>query len=634
MSDGDLGREDRGGTEPGLRERFRYRFDNLLARGTSATLIWLGAVTFAAVLVSSVLLSLFGASFSGSEGTRWVEDAWQSLLRVMDPGTMAGDVGWGRRILALVVTIFGLLVAGTLIGIIAAGVEDRIEQMRRGRSVVIESDHVVVLGASDRLPAVVSQLAIAGAEGGSRTIVVLADIDPTEVHEATREAAGLRSGSKVEIVYRAGDPTVPDDLALVRLATARAVVVLSDGRTDASALATVLAIAAERGALDDVTVVVELLEVANAERLQRAYGRSVHPIVTSEAIARTTAFALRQRGLHQVLRELLDFRGDDLHFVERPDLVGASFGRLVRGFCNARPIALRRVDGTIQLAPPLETRVGSGDQIVVIADDGRVIDVVDRGDEVTLDRARSASAGSGLVDEVRSDERLVMVGWNERGRQMLSGWAVTAAPTSRFDLIVDPQRCDIDTIDLPDLGPISARITPSADGIGTAIEGDPTTLVLLAAQDEPDEADIGTILDLQALRRELDTRDGSLRRPRLVVELHDAANEPLVGLDGPDDLIISDAVGSQFVAQLVDEPERREVLLALYSPEGAVVRLVRCDHFDLVGEHEFAEVVDRVASRDELAIGWRLAGDPGVVLNPMLTARVRFSADDELIVVG
>jgi hypothetical protein len=48
------------------------------------------------------------------------------MLRVLRPGTMAGDVGWGRRILALAVTLFGLLVAGTLIGVIAAVVEDRL----------------------------------------------------------------------------------------------------------------------------------------------------------------------------------------------------------------------------------------------------------------------------------------------------------------------------------------------------------------------------------------------------------------------------------------------------------------------------------------------------------------------------
>ena len=43
----------------GLRNRVRYRFDNLLSRGTWAVLLWLGAVTLLAVLVSSGLLAVF-----------------------------------------------------------------------------------------------------------------------------------------------------------------------------------------------------------------------------------------------------------------------------------------------------------------------------------------------------------------------------------------------------------------------------------------------------------------------------------------------------------------------------------------------------------------------------------------------
>jgi len=43
-----------------LRHRARYRFDNLLARGTWAALLWLGMVTLAVVLLSAVLLVAFG----------------------------------------------------------------------------------------------------------------------------------------------------------------------------------------------------------------------------------------------------------------------------------------------------------------------------------------------------------------------------------------------------------------------------------------------------------------------------------------------------------------------------------------------------------------------------------------------
>lgn len=110
-----------------LRRRLRYRIDNVLSRGTWAVLLWLGAATVLTVLFSSLLLAIFNVQLGGSQDGSWLEDFWQSTMRILDPGTMSGDVGWGRRLLALFVTLFGVLIAGTLIGIIAAGVENRVE---------------------------------------------------------------------------------------------------------------------------------------------------------------------------------------------------------------------------------------------------------------------------------------------------------------------------------------------------------------------------------------------------------------------------------------------------------------------------------------------------------------------------
>ena len=112
------------------RQFLRYRFDVLLARGTWAVLLWLGIVTFAVVLTASLLLRRAGVSLAGSEDAGWFEDFWQSLLRTLDTGTMAGDDGWRQRLVALGVTIFGLLVLGTLIGVIATGVEAQIDRMK------------------------------------------------------------------------------------------------------------------------------------------------------------------------------------------------------------------------------------------------------------------------------------------------------------------------------------------------------------------------------------------------------------------------------------------------------------------------------------------------------------------------
>jgi len=631
MSDDASGDDPSDRRPPGVRERLRYRFDNLLARGTSATLIWLGIVTAAAVMISGLVLTIGGVTLSGSESGSWLEDLWQSLLRVLDTGTMAADVGWGRRLLALAITIFGLLVAGTLIGIIAAGVENRIDLMRRGRSVVIESDHVVVLGASDRLPVLLQQLALAN-EGAADpgTIVVLADLDPAEIHAAARSAAG-RSG-RTKIVYRSGDPTNLDDLALARLPTARAVIILSDRRSDRFAIETVLATAVEVGRLDRLTVVVELLDETAVVRLRRAFGTTVHPIVTEEAVVRTVAIALRQRGLSRVIDELLDFRGSDLHVIEHLPAVGTTFGRLLRSWTNARPIGLFRADGRIELNPPLDSLVEAGDRVIAIADDVQRIETDEPAGELADGDVSRHHRRPAVVAPLH--ERLVLIGWNELGARVLAGWATSAAPSSTVEVIGDRRWPAPGAVPLPDLGPISVSYSTSDDVLADALDRNPTTIVLLGPPGDDEQADIGTILDLNALHRELATR--AIPRPRIVVELRDATHRPLVDLSGPDDLTISDAMGSQFIAQLADQPIRREILLELYAAHGPTLRLVACRDVELAGAHSVHDVVDRCALLGLSIIGWRRAPDRGgeLTLNPHLLDRVTFEPDDELVVVG
>ncbi|MDH3679564.1 MAG: hypothetical protein OEV40_06375, partial [Acidimicrobiia bacterium] len=291
----------------GLRNRVRYRFDLLLSRGTWAVLVFLGVVTLVFLVLSALVVAIAGVDFAGSEGSSFLEDFWQSMLRAIDPGTMAADVGWGRRLLALVVTILGILIAGTLIGLIASGVEQRVEQMQRGRSVVVESDHVLILGASPRLPVIVNQLTLASRKRRGNTIVVLADRDPRELSEDVRSFVPDTRGSR--LVFRWGDPSRRTDLAMVRADRARTVIVVADedAESDAGVVKATLAVGAEIGSFDRIPIVAELSDVDNAASLSAACGGQVHPLVPQQSTARITVSTLREPGLTQVVEELLDF---------------------------------------------------------------------------------------------------------------------------------------------------------------------------------------------------------------------------------------------------------------------------------------------------------------------------------------
>ncbi len=609
--------------EVSLRERFRYRFDNVLARGTAAALAWLGVVTLAAVLFSAVLLTLFGVTFTGTGPSGLAEDTWQSLLRILDTGTMASYIGWGRRILALLITLFGLLVAGTLIGIIAAGVEDRIDSMRRGRSTVIESGHLVILGGSTRIPVIIEQLVLANAERGSNTIVVLSQTDPTELRRAVVDA--VPDQRRTRVVYRYGDPTVRADLALARVSEARGVVVLPEREgDDVSVTQTVLAVTAELGTLHELPVVVEVADPTTAQRLVQACGPTMHPIVTAGAIARTGAFALRQRGLSKVINELTDFHGCDLHLANRPELRGVRFDEVVGRYRNARPLGIARRDGRFELNPPADLTFDDGDRLVVIAYDLERIEEV--GSPMRLRRGGSIELGAASVEE-----HILVLGWNPLCPDLLSGWSAAASSASTVEVMFDPRMIEPSDIVVPPLD-IDIRVSPVEEVSALVLDPAPTTIVVLGyTSTDSAAADARTMLDVMHLSRRYASAG---QAPRFVVQLLDDDHADLAVLAGPDDFLVSSALGSQLIAQLIEQPERRAVLLALYGGDDASIRMIRCDRLDLVGTLTMAEIVAAAYAVGVLAIGWRCTADGSVVLNADVDASVTLTSDDELVVVG
>ena len=617
---------------PEWRQRLRYRFDRLLAHGTWATLLWLGIVTLGVVAFAGVLLAVFDVTFTSDDDVSFFEDFWQSLLRVLDPGTMAGDVGWGRRLLALAITLFGLLVAGTLIGIIAAGVEDRIERMRRGRSVVFESDHVVVLGGSDRLPSLVRQLVLGWGQQRGGVIVVLTNDDAADVQEMVESAVGNKR--RTRLVFRTGDPTLPSELEMVRIREAEKVIVLSSGEGgDSTALRTVVAV---ESMLQDrkTPVVVELSEPASMAQLAHTYPGRVHPIVIRQAIHRIAAVALRDPTLGWVAVALLDDVGSDLCIRAVPSLAGRQFAEIRQAFDNAIPIGFLRDDGGIDLNPAPQERLGAGDRLILVSESeergltpGPSTSVVEFSPARPLERQSTDGA----------QQHLLVLGWSDLGDDLIDDWAKFTSKVSTVDVFLDPAASNSDQIARgSEEGPtIAVNLTAGLDPVSRRLESDPPVdTVLLLATDEAKEKkqpDGRTLLTLIELRRVLEALDAPT--PRVLVEIVDVDSVQLVDLVHEDDFIVSDAIGSQLIAQLTQFPDSRDVLLQLFGSSGPTVHLIQPRALGLQGAIPFAEIYQTGFEHGVVVIGYRGATD-GLMINPPRAQIVDLSENDSLVVIS
>src|SRR4030095_3446072 len=128
-----------------------------MSRVTVIIILGLAAFTVGLVFVAALVLTIFGIGINADKTPSLLERFWQSLLRILDPGTFSDDAGWPLRITMLLVRLLGVLMGGSLIGLIVAAVDSKVEKLRRGRSVVVERGHTLILGWSPRVFTLISE---------------------------------------------------------------------------------------------------------------------------------------------------------------------------------------------------------------------------------------------------------------------------------------------------------------------------------------------------------------------------------------------------------------------------------------------------------------------------------------------
>ena len=189
-------------------------------------------VTFLLVIIAGFFLFIFGLSANPIENEPFdlIEGIWQSLMRVLDAGTVTGDEGWAFRLFMLLITIAGLFIFSSLIGSISSGIDESISNLRKGKSKVIETNHTLILGYSSMIYSVISELCLANESQKKAIIVILADLDKVEMEDDIR--AKIEDTKTSKIIVRSGNPLDLRDLQMVNYNEAKSIILLSPENED------------------------------------------------------------------------------------------------------------------------------------------------------------------------------------------------------------------------------------------------------------------------------------------------------------------------------------------------------------------------------------------------------------------
>ena len=623
--------------KPTFGEQLRYRFDNIMARGPVAIIGLLAIVTLIFIVLMAAVLVIFRIFPPSSENSNhsFGELLWQNLLRALDSGTFAGDIGPGYRAAMLIVTIVGIFVVASLIGIISSAFDGKVEELRKGGSKVLETDHTLILGWSSKVFSIVSELIVANESRRRASVVILADYDKVEMDDEIR--SHFPKSGTTNIITRSGDPMSLIDLELGNPGAARSIVVLApEGSDDPDSLVIKTTLALTNNPKRDpkpLHIVGELQDPRNLEAAHLVGKDEAHWVLASDLISRITVQTCRQSGLSVVYTELLDFDGDEIYFSEQPALVGKTYFDTQFAFTDSTVMGIVKPTGVL-INPPSDTVYEAGDELILIAEDDSAIHL--GGTPGTADVASISTA----KDAKKAPEHTLVLGFNSGLHTMLRELSEYVATGSTVTVVADTE------VDVPAKIsglPITVRRADSTSR--EVLESLDVTkfnhIIVLAYKETLDtqRADAKTLITLLHLR-DMGERAGV--DLGVVSEMLDDRNRELAEVTKADDFIVSDKLISLMLSQISENKQLTDVFDTLFSAEGSEIYLRPASLYIKDGATvDFYTVLEAARRRGETAIGYRVASKAhsaadayGVAVNPRKGDTITFSEHDKVIVLA
>lgn len=627
--------------EPTSLEKLRYQFDNFMSKGTIALIGGLGVVALVIILVASTIITIGSITQEESAPVSFPEAAWESLMRTLDAGTMGGDTGTGFRVVMLGVTFGGIFIVSALIGVINNGIEDKIGELRKGRSKVIEKNQTVILGWSDQVFPIIGELVLANENQKNPKIVILGDKDKVEMEDEIKER--VSDTKNTQIICRSGSPIDPGDLDMVSVQSSRSIIVLApdqDDDPDSNTIKTILAITnSPNRRKEPYHIVAEIRDPRNMQVARMVGKDEAELVLVGDLISRITVQTCRQSGLSVVYTELLDFGGDEIYFKQEPSLAGKTLGDAIMSYEDSTVMGISSANGP-RLNPPMDTVIGPNDKLIVISQDD---------DTIRLSGQTNFNINTAAIQQSTpaepKPERTLILDWNWRLPSIVGELDQYVAPGSEVTIVA--QKEDGEEEIKNECGELkNLKINYRVDSVTDRRVLDELNLstydhaIILCSDDsDPQRSDADTLITLLHLRDIVDQTGSKLS---IVSEMLDIRNRNLAEVTRADDFIVSEKLISLMLSQISENKDLNAVFADLFDPEGSEIYLKPITNYIALGQPvNFYTVLEAARRRGEIAIGYRVksqANDAeksyGVHVNPKKSESVTFAQGDKVIVLA
>ena len=571
------------------------------------------------------------------------ESIWVNMTHMLDPGVLGNhEENWPFRLFMMVVTFLGLVVISTLIGLVSNGILTKLDDLRKGRSFVIEEGHVLILGWSSKIFTIISELCIANENQKRGVIVILADMDKVAMEDEIRDKVG-NTGNTV-VICRTGNPIDVHDLYIANPFDTKSIIILDkdNENSDSQIIKTIVAIVTnpERRKVP-YHITAEMENKKNFEVAKMVGKDEVELILSDEIISRIMVQTSRQSGLSVVYIELMDFGGDEIYFMEETSLVGMTFRDILFAYEDSAIMGIQYADGSVEINPPMETIFKQGDRVIGITEDDDTL-IPNAPAHIELEE-NTIVYSEPPIPEV---EQILLIGWNDRAKYIIKELdyyvpeGSTVRVVSKFDdaeKVVRKLQNVLKRIELE----FEVQDTTDRETLENMHLSQYQYIILLCYQNyfPIQEADAQTLITLLHLRNLTEIRN---EKYKIVSEMLDIRNRQLADITSADDFIVSDKLISLLMSQVSENKYLMRVFEDLFDADGSEIYIKSAREYVKTDiPIHFYTLLESAARKNEVAIGYRIIKEAkdankgyGVYVNPKKSDVFTLSDEDMVIVLS
>lgn len=109
------------------------------------------AKSLALLVATLLLIGLGGLALYGVTEDSLADCLWSSWSYVASAGNHADSEGLGPRLVSVSISFGGMLIFAMMLGLVSDAISEKFDSLRKGRSEVVEQNHTLILGWSDKL---------------------------------------------------------------------------------------------------------------------------------------------------------------------------------------------------------------------------------------------------------------------------------------------------------------------------------------------------------------------------------------------------------------------------------------------------------------------------------------------------